>query len=180
MNNIIKQRGLTLVELVVTVAIVAILASAAAPSFRDMMERNRLSALNNQLVSAINYARGEAVKRVFNVVLCVRKSDGSDCTATATDGFEKGWLAFVDTNANGVLDSGETILLDEVPNVMPGLVVSSNISTAQKISYKPNGNVSNSGTLTLTLNSTNRYQVVLLSGTGRVRSCKVEPPATSC
>jgi len=172
MNNI-KQQGLTLVELVVTLAIIAILASAAVPSLSDMIQRNRLSALNNQLVSAINYIRGEAVKRVFNVTLCVRNSTGTGCTATATDGFEKGWIAFVDVNGNGALDTAtDPILLDEVPSVMPGLTVVDNFATPQRISYKPNGSVVNAGTFVLNMGALT-YNITIALKTGRVRSCKV-------
>ena len=79
----------TLIELLVTVSIVAILATMAAPSLREMLESNRLTALNNQLVSTLNYVRAEAVKRAYPVTMCVRNTDGSACASSG--GFEKGW-----------------------------------------------------------------------------------------
>ncbi len=81
------QTGMTLIELLVTVAIVAILATVAAPSVREMIENNRLTALNNQLVSTLNYVRAEAVKRAYHVTMCVRNTDGS-----ALQHHRWGWL----------------------------------------------------------------------------------------
>lgn len=61
--NISKTRGFTIVELMIVVAIIAILATLAAPSFRELLKNNQVAAQNNELVSLINLARSEAVRR---------------------------------------------------------------------------------------------------------------------
>lgn len=182
------QAGLTLVELVVTLTVVAILASVAAPSLRDMLTSNRLTAANNQLVSTINYARAEAVKRVYNVVLCVRNSDGSDCTSNSGDSYENGWIVFVDcntnstpdtatnvcdTNGDGVSDAPEAILADTKPNLTSGMTIVGSSGLEQKIGYKPNGNASKSGNLVLNMDGSAYYQITIAANTGRLSSCKV-------
>lgn len=184
-----KQTGMTLVELVVTLTVIAILASVAAPSFSDMLINNRLTALNNQVVSAINYTRSEAVKRVYNAVMCVRNSDGSGCTTDTSLGFEAGWIVFMncnpttnttpdtasnvcDANGDGTLDSPESILLDSKPDVMSGITITST-TLNQKIGYKPTGNASANGTLLINTDGTTRYKITIALGTGRVSSCKV-------
>jgi type IV fimbrial biogenesis protein FimT len=55
--------GFTLVEVMITVAIMAILAAAAAPSIRDLVQRNRISAYSNELISVLALTRSEAIRR---------------------------------------------------------------------------------------------------------------------
>ncbi|MDX1678496.1 GspH/FimT family pseudopilin [Arsukibacterium sp.] len=74
--------GFTLVELMVTIAVVAIVATIAVPSFNGLVQGNRLSGATNQLVSAFHLARSEAIKRSQNVSLCAT-SDGINCTPRA-------------------------------------------------------------------------------------------------
>ena len=67
-------RGFTLLELMVTVAVVAILATVAVPGFRDLIQNNRVTTQTNELVSALNFARTEAVKRGQRVEVTVTQN----------------------------------------------------------------------------------------------------------
>src|SRR5574343_378776 len=116
MSKFRPARGFTLIELMITVAILAILASLAAPSFRDTIIRTRLSGYNSDLITAINFARSESIKRGVTVTLC-RSTDGGSCAASG--GWEQGWIAFVDNNADGVVDT--TAPADTVLRVWPAL-----------------------------------------------------------
>lgn len=62
--------GFTLIELLITITVAAVLLSIAAPSFRNLLARNELTAAANAWVGALNTARAEAVKRNQSVVLC--------------------------------------------------------------------------------------------------------------
>jgi len=94
-----KQQGLTLIELMVTLAVAIILITVGMPMFTGMAANNRAAAQTNDLVSALKLARSEAVKRSAPVV-----------TRRAGAAWTDGWLVFIDNNNNGVNDTGETIL----------------------------------------------------------------------
>lgn len=70
------QNGFTIVELMITLVVAAILLALAAPSFRDMIANNRLSGTTNQLQAALNLARGEGIKR--NGLVTVSSASGSN------------------------------------------------------------------------------------------------------
>lgn len=101
-----RNSGFTLVELMVTVAVVAILASIAAPSFSEMIKNNRLAAVANDLTADLMFARSEATKRGVSVTLCA-SSTGTECSGTD---WSAGRIAFLDKDADGVVDLGEEIL----------------------------------------------------------------------
>jgi type IV fimbrial biogenesis protein FimT len=85
-----RLRGFTLIELMVTLAVMAILLMIAVPSFQDATLSSKLSSYANSLVSSAHLARGEAIKRNSPVTLCVATSDTStDC---GTGGWEQGWI----------------------------------------------------------------------------------------
>ncbi|MDD2761113.1 MAG: GspH/FimT family pseudopilin [Methylomonas sp.] len=92
-------RGVTLIELMVTVALAAIVTGLAVPSFERTIRSNRLTGYANEWVASLNFARSEAVKRGVPVSIR-RKSD------TAGE-WEEGWNIFVDWDGDGVLDGGK-------------------------------------------------------------------------
>lgn len=73
--------GFTLIELMVTVAVLAVLVGIAAPGFRRIIHANRLTTAANEVVAALQAARVEAIRRNSRVTLCP-STDGSTCTGT--------------------------------------------------------------------------------------------------
>lgn len=59
----LRDRGVTLIELLVAVAVIAIIVTVAAPSFRDMIQMQRLRGITAQLVTDLQFARNDAVSR---------------------------------------------------------------------------------------------------------------------
>ncbi|WP_237060495.1 GspH/FimT family pseudopilin [Microbulbifer sediminum] len=90
----LNQRGFTLIELMVTIAVLAIVVSIAAPNFATMINNNRSAALGEELAGAFNFARSEAVKRGDRVSICA-SNDGATCSAAGT--WDQGWIVFSDS-----------------------------------------------------------------------------------
>lgn len=92
------QDGVTLIEMLVTLAVAAILLAAAVPSFTALVQNNRAAAQVNDLVGAMHTARGEAIKRGFPVTLCA-SSNQTSCSGGAS--WSGGWIVFQDGAATG-------------------------------------------------------------------------------
>jgi len=93
--NTQKNIGFSLIEVLVVIAIGAILLSAALPAMSEYLRNNRLTSQTNTLVAAINFARGEAITRNRNVF--VSALDISD----AANSWGKGWEVWVDGRQDG-------------------------------------------------------------------------------
>jgi type IV fimbrial biogenesis protein FimT len=102
-----RQRGLTLIELMIAVAVGAILLALAAPSFTQALGKNRLSSAASELTGAVQLARAEAIRNNRRVTLC-RSEDGSACSSTNSTW--PGWIVFVDTDSDGVRDNNEPVV----------------------------------------------------------------------
>jgi type IV fimbrial biogenesis protein FimT len=87
-----RSNGFTLVELMVTILIVAVLAAIALPSFRNVIQRNRVAAASNDLLASVSYARNTAITRGQLVSMCP-STDGASCTSAGKD-FESGWIVY--------------------------------------------------------------------------------------
>jgi type IV fimbrial biogenesis protein FimT len=88
-----QQNAFTLIELMVTLVVAAVVLTIAIPSFNQQIQNNRSLALGEDFVTALNFARSEAVKRSRPVTLCASNTTRTGC---GTD-WLNGWLAVVDT-----------------------------------------------------------------------------------
>lgn len=138
------HRGFTLVELMVTVAVVAIMAAIAAPSFTSLINSNRLTGVANELVATLQGARTEAVRRNERVVVC-RSEDGTTCAGPGD--LWPAWVVFADANSNGALNAGEPVIRSGTghPNVQ---IRASAALTADRMVFRPDGFARDSATPT--------------------------------
>ena len=109
-----RSSGFTLLELMTTLAIGALLLAIAVPSFRTMTLNSRLTAQVNDLVSAVNIARSEAIKRNANISFC--RADTATATAcSTTTGNWANWIVATSTGTvirkGTIADYGNTIVV---------------------------------------------------------------------
>lgn len=95
--------GFTAIELMVVVAIVAILTALAAPSFQPLIERWRVRDAAEGMTSTMYLARSEAIKRSGNVIIIKNPDNylGSTCATTGLTDWSCGWRVFFDANGSG-------------------------------------------------------------------------------
>jgi prepilin-type N-terminal cleavage/methylation domain-containing protein len=155
-----RPAGFTLIELMLVVAMIAILTVIAAPSLRDVISNARMTSAANDLLTDLSIARAEAVKRGAPTAVCT-SNNGTSCTATA---WSQGWIIFSDSGpdkggTSGAVDGGlplpdtDTVLkivpaIDGANNVPPNTIVSANHATnagAMWVGFRPSGVVTAGG-----------------------------------
>lgn len=105
------NQGFTLVELIVTLVVAAIVVGLAVPSISNLIRTNSVISVSNGLFVDILFARSEAIKRNSPVTICAANADLTDCAGSGTSDWSVGWIAFVETTTfDGDVDDGETII----------------------------------------------------------------------
>ena len=137
------MRGFSLIELLVTIAIAAIIAGVAAPSFSKMMNANRIQTAASALQGDMMFARTEAVKRGLWVSIC---PSTDQATCTTTNSWANGWIVFNDINGSGTIQTGDNVL--RVRQKLPGgsTIVASPAPTQNAIIFNREGFTTNLGT----------------------------------
>lgn len=173
--------GFTLIELMVTIAIAAILLTVGVPSFVSTVQNNRMVASLNDLVTDLNLARSEAVTRGVRVTAC-RSSDGQTCN-TGNGDWSQGWIVFSDPNNSGAFENGvadETLLRvhgtladDENTTLVGNLFVRNYISYgAAGFTQLRNSNAFQAGKLVLcdSRGYEDHARILVINNTGRLNS----------
>lgn len=141
-----RERGFNLIELLVTLAVVAVVITAGAPAMANFINDMRLTATTNDLLTFFNFARSEAAKRGARVTLCI-SADQATCSTGGTD-WAVGMVAFIDTDNNGQVASGETVV--RVLNPMQtgvSVTATTAFATNYYFYYRPSGAANSQGTL---------------------------------
>lgn len=165
-----RPRGFTIIELMVTVLVIALLLGAGVPSFLETVRNNRLIAETNEVVGSLNYARSEALKRVGTVSVCIRVDD-TTCGANTALNWANGWLVFADANGNGAFDAANDTMIQIHPAIATEFALTS--TSRGMVRFMATG-VTNDGQEIFDLKRTgctgNKARRLTLSLVGRLRN----------
>jgi type IV fimbrial biogenesis protein FimT len=165
-----RGAGWTLVELLVAVAVGALLLAAAVPAWGDWVAGAELANHAHRLATSMTLARTEAMKRGQRVNLC-RAADGRHCAGAG--GWEAGWIVHVDADADAVNGDAEPVLRAEPP-APGGIYVRANRPVESYVSFNALGQARlvngglQMGTLTVCRRGLPAHKVVL-ANSGRIR-----------
>ncbi|RMF18737.1 MAG: prepilin-type N-terminal cleavage/methylation domain-containing protein [Gammaproteobacteria bacterium] len=126
------ERGFTLVELLVTITLLALLLALAVPGLSGMAERQASDSTQANIRRLLSAGREAAIQQNAVTTVCPSR-DGSQCSGNWQDT----WLVFSDPNGNRTVDSGEAILLRWQPDARVRFV--SRPATLQAIQWSPSG-----------------------------------------
>ena len=130
-----RSDGFTLVEMLITMAIIGSTVALAAPTLADVMRALAVHFASGNLKSDLLLARVEAVRRNGRVVVC-KSDNATQCNPTGT--WERGWIVFHDRNNSMQVDPGEDVIHAQGP-LGNGIAVCGNKPVQQFVSYSPTG-----------------------------------------
>lgn len=162
----IDQAGFTLMELLLGIAVLAILTTMALPAFTQFIQNNKLASEANEMVASFQFARSEALKRGLPVQICSSK-DGTACDGN----WNQGWMAMVDPGGTEEEIIRVWTASDDAFEFTP---------TSGIVSFEPNGfstgNAAQQFDMLLSGCTTDNARRVLIERTGRVASQRINCP----
>lgn len=165
-----RTAGMTMVELLTTLAIAAMLAMIAAPSFRALQLDSRRTVAVNGFLHTLFLARGEAIKRGQIVAVC-RSGDGQRCDYRDAD-WSAGWIVFVNGNRD---DPPERDPAEELIFSATGWAGGSITSNRRSYSFRPATQGVVNGTIVFCdPRGSAHARAIIISHTGRPRVARLD------
>jgi type IV fimbrial biogenesis protein FimT len=171
------MRGFTLVELMMALAIVAVLATVALPAFGNLLGRTRQQVAMADLQASLNQARSSAVSRGMHVIACP-SIDQLNCLHTTQ--WHHGWLLFADLDHDGRRSDDEPVIGTSQPR-QEGIGILGTTGRP-RIDYQSDGSAGGTN-ITLTVCDRNagaaRARTLVVSASGRIRLGQPTPAAAA-
>ena len=163
-----SQLGFTLIELMVTITIAAIIISISIPSFASLLARNKVTVQTNALFESLYLARNYAITEQKKVHVCHRDNSNStecDPQRNYNSAWHNGWLVFVDKNDNNDYDQNDKLIRVFEPTTQTNIV----FNQQGRLRFFPNGSARSAGFYVCDQQQ-KTYRHVYLLHSGRVRS----------
>jgi type IV fimbrial biogenesis protein FimT len=164
--------GFTVIEVMIAVAVLAVLISLAAPGFQSFIVSTRLTGQVNDLIATLSLARSEAAARGRTAQVC-QAASATSCSSTAGDnGWASGYIVWADTNGNSAMASTE--IIKYIPPLDGGVSVTA--SNSGPIAFRAFGGLVGSSTWTFTFCSPGevRGREITVPATGRATAKRIE------
>jgi len=150
-------RGLTILELMASIAIIAITCALSIPSLAGMFSSREVKNISFDLVKSINISKQEAITQSEDIFLCP-SSDGASCELSD---WSTGWIAFVDSNNSNSYDANEKIIISNVFD-KSNLSINTSPTISNGIAFSPDG----------TLNFFSAQMIVICDDQGFTRNSR--------
>lgn len=175
-KQIPRSRGLTLIELLITLSIAVIIAIVAIPALHTLIMSNRMSTQLSEWLTALQGARSQAISHQQHVVICP-STDQNACANTTQ--WQNGWIAFADRNLNKEHDRDESLL--RVSNIASTNLRIASSNGRQRIAFQSDGSAGGSNT-TLTFcdaRGATRARAIIIAVNGRPRLVSTRSDGTT-
>lgn len=120
-----RQMAFTLMELMLTLTIAALILAIGVPSFGEFRRNNRMVGVANDFLGTVQTARTEAVKRQIPVAVCP-SNDPDSAAASCTAGAFSGWIAFADADNDCLRDDADNVIVRAGLTIDPAVAPVSN------------------------------------------------------
>ena len=160
-----QRQGFTALELLVTMAIIAILLATGVPAFKNYSWNLRMKTAMDLLQTDLNLARGLAVSHNIQTIICPA-TDSNDCSGQST--WQDGWIVFTDLNTDRHKQQGEPLLRQAGATAMLNI---SSSGSRSNLRFYPNGSAPGSNTTILFCDKRGAAfaGTITVSNSGRIR-----------
>lgn len=162
--------GTTLIELLMTMLVLAVLGTLAAPAFGSLLERSRVQAADQAFVAALHLARETAARSGARTLVCP-SADGTHCS---DDGhWEAGWVVAIDRDRDGQPDTAPMLRGDRDTNGSPQGTTRLRLQSSSgrpRVVFQPDGSAGGSNVTLLICRPGGRSgRGIVVSNSGRIR-----------
>lgn len=167
-----KERGFTMIELMITIVVIGIALSLAVPGFSSFIRENRATSQANELLVGLTFARSEAIKRGRPVAICASNdSTSANPTCTGNNDWTVGWISFTDDPSAGGTAGDYDAGTDSLLRVHEALGGSTLTATTSNLRFDGDGIALTNGDFTLNPNGCegNQQRSIDVSATGSAK-----------
>jgi len=170
-NFSFQKQGYTLIELLISLAVLSILSLSVFPNISSLIAQERTTVLTNTLAGALAYARSESVTRQITVITC-QSNNGRECSRS--ENWHNGWIIFTDKNNNRQREAEEPLLrvYHAANNGTQLIFHGSGRGIHYYMRYKPTGQAHPNGSFLICNPNIGVGKALIMTHSGRLRLSK--------